>query len=189
MTEPYALSDDRMYEAVYVTLGKLADAKQGKTVADLETGLPYDKINRALHALIHCGYADKEPGSKLTVSINKKGRAYWKKAASGEITIVPMTSSKKNRKQIVAPPPPIIMHDDVAAAFIKQHSLPVAFNAAMNTCFLSIEQTISDNLSDFTAPKNPKEDFDKHNAKLYSNIQSIIKLCEVRHGPAKSESS
>jgi len=188
MTQPYLLKDDQMYEAVFLVLGKLVEAKQPMSISDLDLDIPYDKKNRALHSLLHSQYASKAPGSKLSVSINKAGRAYWKKAAAGDMKILPMTAPKKRRAPVVVPPP-VSMHDDVAAAFIKEQSLPVAFNAAMNACFSSFEQMISDTLYDFTAVEKPTTDLDKHNAKLYRNIQSIKKLCEVIHGTAESESS
>jgi len=185
------LVTSEIYEPNYLVFEKLLKADAPLSIRELGLDLKYDKLNRSLHVIIENGYGKQAPGRGFRVSINKAGRDYWKRLKTGDFTIIPTQPSKKYSKKspVVAVPVPVSMHDDIAAAFIKEQSLPVAFNGAMNTCFSSIEQIIADNLSDFTVVEKPKTDLDKHNAKLYTSIQSIVKLCEVIHGQAESENS
>jgi len=186
------LITEEIYEPNYLVFEKLLKADGPLSIRGLDIDLKYDKLNRALHVIIENGYGEKASGRGFRVTITKAGRDYWKRLNAGDFRIIPTQPSKKYSKKsavTVAAPVPVSMHDDIAAAFIKEQSLPVAFNGAMNTCFSSVEGIIADNLSDFTAVENPKTDLDKHNAKLYTNIQSIVKLCEVIHGQPESESS
>ncbi len=147
------------------------------TIRDLTKTIDvnYAKANALFKRLVSDGLLLEHEGYGLECEITPLGKEALEAIDSGIIRVKQdmFMPSKHNKKPSPPPAPTLSTHDDIAAKFIQEMALPIAFNSKLNNCLGNIDGLVSTFFEEFESPKDPITDLDHHNVKLYQKILSI----------------